>query len=137
MESSKLAFIHNVFSVETIQNIHTPDLKQQNAVKSHILRLKGASLQKPEPIQNSSAKKKLGANQHRASITPRAVKTKLKTKITTSHLKCDRDDIILISEYKITLIEKDEEMIELQMTRSSTVVFISCMDLWFSETFYY
>ena len=72
----KLGNIHNDSAAETNQNRNTPELKQRDDVKLRTSPLKGNSLQSPEPLQNSSEKMKLGANQDSASITPRTFKTK-------------------------------------------------------------
>ena len=73
----KLANIHNDSTAETDQNTHTRKLKQRDDVESQTSPLKRISHQNPEPIRNSSAKIKLGANQYCASNTPTTVKTEL------------------------------------------------------------
>ena len=71
-----------------------PQLKQRNHVDSQTTSLKETSLQIPEPLRNSSEKRKLVANKYFASITPRTFNTKPKKRLKASQLKCDGDDNI-------------------------------------------
>ena len=69
--------------------------------------LKETSLQKPEPLRNSSEKMKLIANKYCASITPRTFNTKPKKRLKASQLNCNGDDIIwLLTKTTSTLFGK-------------------------------
>ena len=81
-------------TADTNENTHTPQRKEGNDVDSQTTSLKETLLQNPEPLRNSSEKKKLVANNYCASITPRTFKTKLKKRLTASQLKCNGDDSI-------------------------------------------
>ena len=90
----KLANIQNDSTAETIENTHTPQLKQRNDLDSQTTSLKETSLQNPEPQRNSSEKMKLVANKYCASITPGTFKMKPKKRLTATQLKCNGDDNI-------------------------------------------
>ena len=91
-EEFKLANIQNDSTAETNENTHTPQLKERNDLDSQTSPLKETSLQKLEPLRNSSEKMQLLANQYCASITPRTVKTKPKKRLKASQLKSNGDD---------------------------------------------
>ena len=90
----ELASFQNDCTAETIENTHTPQLKQRIDVESQTSSIKETSLQNPVPLRNSSEKMKLLANKYCASITPRAVKTKPTKRLTAPQLKCNGDDNI-------------------------------------------
>ena len=90
----KLGNTQNDPTAETNENTRTPQLKQRNDVESQTTSLKEISLQKPEPLRNSSEKMKLLANQYCASITTRIFKTKSKKRLTASQPKFDGDENI-------------------------------------------
>ena len=92
----KLAKIQNDSTAETNENTHTPRLKQRNDVESQTMSLKETSLQHPEPLWNSSEKKKLLANAYCASIILRTVKTKPRKRLTISQLKSNGTDNICL-----------------------------------------
>ena len=58
----KIANIQNNSTAETIENTHTPQLKQRNDVDSQTTSLKETSLPNSEPLRSSSEKIKLVAN---------------------------------------------------------------------------
>ena len=93
-EEFKLADNQNDSTAETIENTHTPQLKQRNDVEPQTSPLKETSFQNREPLRNSSEKMKLLENQYCASKTHRTVKTKPKKQLTASQLKCNGDDNI-------------------------------------------
>ena len=81
-------------TVETNENMHTPQLKQRNDVDSQTSSIKETSFQNPETLWNSSEKLILVADKYCASITPRTFKTIPKKRLTESQLKCNGDDNI-------------------------------------------